>query len=405
MKRSLLLLILLLPVSLSSQLVRVLEEAPEKWSMPKKVVELSPGSNANSNYPSLTGDQSKIVFYLYSDTAHERFYYALNTDSGFSTPQPIKGFAHRPLIRQPCITYDGKTLFFSDWTSDGYGSWDLYQCNWDSAKNEFGPPVNMGPNVNDQYSNKTCMTPDGRILIQLLGFGIRYSLWSDSLQDWTRYQALDKWNLLTAYDRAWLLPNRKKIYYDGRVNLLTWQDIYVNYYDSVAGNWGRAMTLNLNLMMDTLRPEMTDLQKYQTSPWLSPDGKTMYFTSWHDGHWGIYMSVMLIDENGNPVTHVDETGQQVIPGTFRLLQNYPNPFNPTTVIWYELSRESPVRIHIVNALGQTVRTIDEGFKQQGKYHLVWDGKSEGGASVASGIYYCRLLTPTDSKAIKMVLMR
>lgn len=408
MKLSLLMLIFLFPLSLYPQLVLVIEEAPEKWSMPKKVVELSPGSNANSNFPSLTGDQKMVVFYHYSDTAHGRFYYAMNTDSGFSTPQPIKGFADRTLASHPCITYDGRTLFFHDWTSEGYGSWDLYQCKWDSVKNEFGPPTNMGPNVNDQYSTWACMTPDGKILIiTRFGASARYSLWSDSLQDWTPHQWLDpqQMHLLAAYNRAWLLPSRQKIYYDGWESNETWDDIYVNYYDSVAGEWGPTMTLNLNLMMDTLHPGMTDLQKYQNSPWLSPDGRTIYFSSWHDGYWGIYKSVMLIDENGNPVDHADDPEPHYVPETYRLLQNYPNPFNPTTVIRYELLRSSPVRLQIVNALGQTIRTIDEGVKQEGVHNVVWNGKTDNGAGVSSGVYYCRLLTARATEVIKMVLIK
>ena len=40
-----------------------------------------------------------------------------------------------------------------------------------------------------------------------------------------------------------------------------------------------------------------------------------------------------------------------IPKEFQLHQNFPNPFNPTTTIFYEISKESNVKISVFDLLG------------------------------------------------------
>ena len=50
-------------------------------------------------------------------------------------------------------------------------------------------------------------------------------------------------------------------------------------------------------------------------------------------------------------------GALVLPSEVGLGQNYPNPFNPSTLIPYQLSAPSPVRLEVFNILGQRVTTL------------------------------------------------
>ena len=75
----------------------------------------------------------------------------------------------------------------------------------------------------------------------------------------------------------------------------------------------------------------------------------------------------------------------------RLLANYPNPFNPETWIPYQLASDADVRITIYDVRGHVVRTLDLGPRSAGTYlgrdsAAYWDGKSERGELVASGVY-------------------
>ncbi|MCK6622068.1 MAG: T9SS type A sorting domain-containing protein [Calditrichaceae bacterium] len=79
-----------------------------------------------------------------------------------------------------------------------------------------------------------------------------------------------------------------------------------------------------------------------------------------------------------------------VPGEFELLQNYPNPFNPETTIRYSLPVAAKVELSIYNLLGQKIRRLAVAQQAAGRYQVQWDGRSDGGNAVASGLYFYRL---------------
>lgn len=88
-------------------------------------------------------------------------------------------------------------------------------------------------------------------------------------------------------------------------------------------------------------------------------------------------------------------------GTYWLGQNYPNPFNPSTVIEYRLAARQAVSLEIFNLLGQRVASLVEGVESQGPHRVVWTP----GATIASGVYFCRLRAGSFSSTRTMVLVR
>ena len=63
----------------------------------------------------------------------------------------------------PSISADGLVLFFSsDRYPGGYGDYDLYVTTRASKEDEWGVPINLGPNVNSVTSESLpCISPDG----------------------------------------------------------------------------------------------------------------------------------------------------------------------------------------------------------------------------------------------------
>jgi hypothetical protein len=86
--------------------------------------------------------------------------------------------------------------------------------------------------------------------------------------------------------------------------------------------------------------------------------------------------------------------------TFSLLQNYPNPFNPVTIIRFDLSAGTFIRLVIGDLLGRHIRTVAEGYRDAGSHSV-----PVSGAGLASGVYFYRLETPGRSTVRMMVLLR
>ncbi|HTX17145.1 MAG TPA: FlgD immunoglobulin-like domain containing protein [Bacteroidota bacterium] len=91
--------------------------------------------------------------------------------------------------------------------------------------------------------------------------------------------------------------------------------------------------------------------------------------------------------NTSVLTNVKQAG---VPYAFRLMQNYPNPFNPSTTIRYELPFRSRVLVTVYDLLGRRVASLFNGVQNEGGQSLMWNGRSDAGISVASGVYFYRL---------------
>jgi hypothetical protein len=78
-----------------------------------------------------------------------------------------------------------------------------------------------------------------------------------------------------------------------------------------------------------------------------------------------------------------------LPTSFALSQNYPNPFNPTTKIKFDLPEQANVVLKVYNVLGQEVATLFNGQQSAGYHEVNWDGRSNIGATVSSGVYFYR----------------
>jgi hypothetical protein len=86
--------------------------------------------------------------------------------------------------------------------------------------------------------------------------------------------------------------------------------------------------------------------------------------------------------------------------------NYPNPFNPTTTIRYTIKQRAQVSLKIYNAAGQLVRTlVDEVQAPDEVKPVEWDGRSNAGQSVSSGVYFYKLVTKNFSQTKKMVFLK
>jgi predicted deacetylase len=88
------------------------------------------------------------------------------------------------------------------------------------------------------------------------------------------------------------------------------------------------------------------------------------------------------------------------PAAYYLGQNYPNPFNPTTIIPYQVAVASQVRLEVVNLSGQKVMQLLDRPHAPGQYQFQWDA-----SGLPSGLYWYRMITPTQTLTKTMVLLK
>ncbi len=160
-------------------------------------------------------------------------------------------------------------------------------------------------------------------------------------------------------------------------------------------------------------PLETDSTIVSEHPTAVVDSLGNIWVAWDDGK-DIYVSSVNISdmEMDETITSIEShtEGGFAKPSDFFLSQNYPNPFNASTTIDFTIPvsfAESKAKLEIYNTAGQKVRILLDMKTEGGEYHVIWDGKDEGGRDVSSGIYFYRLTVDGGrwAETKKMVLIR
>jgi len=89
----------------------------------------------------------------------------------------------------------------------------------------------------------------------------------------------------------------------------------------------------------------------------------------------------------------------------QLVGNAPNPFNPSTTIRFDLAAGGAAALRIYDVRGRLVRTLVEGPMPAGAHQVAWDGRSNAGSPVASGVYLLEMVAGGKRDDMKLVLAR
>jgi flagellar hook assembly protein FlgD len=87
------------------------------------------------------------------------------------------------------------------------------------------------------------------------------------------------------------------------------------------------------------------------------------------------------------------------------VSNYPNPFNPTTEIKMTLPQAGRVSLKVFNVRGELVRTLVDGEMSAGVQRITWNGTSDAGRQVASGVYFYETRYNGETTIKKMALVK
>jgi hypothetical protein len=185
------------------------------------------------------------------------------------------------------------------------------------------------------------------------------------------------------------------------VELNSFSSIYAK--PNVLLTWETATELN-NRIFEIERS--TDKTDWLTIGFKEGKGTTLepHQYSYSDNISGIssqkfYYRLKQIDFNGT-YKYSDVVEIEITPAKFSLSQNYPNPFNPGTVISYSLPKDSNIKLTIYNSLGQSIKELENGFKNAGNYSINFYV-----SDLPSGIYFYRLEAGQLSQVKKMILIK
>jgi hypothetical protein len=94
-----------------------------------------------------------------------------------------------------------------------------------------------------------------------------------------------------------------------------------------------------------------------------------------------------------------------LPSVVQFTGAVPNPFNPATDLKFSLPRDATVSMKLYDVSGRLVRDLVNERMPAGHHEVRWNGRDDGGRSVASGTYFVRLLVDGVSTVKSMALVR
>lgn len=370
--------------------------APEVWSEPVRIDAVHE-KYVWTDSPSLTKNLDTLIYM----GSGGKVWTSVLTDGQWQPPEPLSSKVNDDaVIRHPMLSRDGKRLYTSAW--GGYGGWDLWVNEWDDSTRDWKKAKNMGPVINSEnweyYLYEVSPDTVYTITTEWATYGAAMYIFDSAGAKWKLFNNFEYHPLGGGYvEGLSITSDYKKLYFANESSL--WEDykkrsyeLCVCYWDTLKNNWGEPYFLNINtktFIPDSGNPDYR-LGGFEKQPWISHDGKTLYFASNRDAaiedsvnYTDIYYSRLLIDENGDTVTAFKEKDNKFFVKEFQLFQNYPNPFNNETVIKYRLSVISDVELAVYNLLGEKVAQLVKKKQPAGKYSVIFDASK---FNLSSGVY-------------------
>lgn len=361
----------------------------EQWSKPRKIVY---GIN-----PSVTWDGNKIYFISVYGIA-----YIEKIDTVWSEIHPLGPQVNNQMnVRKPVVSPDGKTLIFSGHQTDRLfrSRWNEQTNDWDTARifNDNGISSGNG------WWEVGSFLSDTSLFLEYLSEG-RITYYDSVTGLWSTPQYFPQFPIYTRSDwGSWVSPDWKNHYYVyGTSNL----NLVVQYFDSTTGIYRSPYLLNLSIMSDSLYNIGEYLSRSEHHPFLTPDGRTMYFQANYDtlgAYHSVWESKMIVDENGDTVlTSINDTENEQTDIGYYLGEAFPNPFNSNTKINYKIPETTHVTFQVFDILGNQVRNLLNREISAGDHQIEINSNDN---NLSSGIYFYQLKAGRFSQTKKLILIK
>lgn len=281
-------------------------------------------------------------------------------------------------------------FIFEDLANDPAINWTITATpttpKWEATTESFySPPNSYTDSKNQNYKNNATVTMTLTNPLNIIGYT------NPRLRFWTRYDIESNWD----YGQVQVSTN----------NGSTWIALEGQYtepgegsfqppgepvYDGSKSTWVKEDIRLANYLSNQFKIRF----RLRTDGGVTRDG-------WYVDDIGVFIYTIPVDVSGDlePVYR------------FSLAQNYPNPFNPTTVINYSIpsviatplvrgKQSQLVNLKVYDMLGTEIATLVNEEKQAGSYSISFDA-----SSLASGIYFYKLVSGAFVETRKMILMK
>lgn len=256
-------------------------------------------------FPALTADGQQIIF-TRNIQGNEDFYTSVKKNGEWQKAVSLSENINTPNFNEGAqsISPDGRYLFFTSCNRpDGAGRCDLYVCRREGK--DWSAPVNLGPTINTpEWESQPSISADGSTLYFLSnrvgGFG-GYDIWKSIMNEegqWTTPTNLGP-NINTPYDEAtpFIHPDGKTLYFSSD----GWPGFGQKdiFYSKLQADGTFSKPINLGYPINTFNDEFGFV--------VSADGKEGLFSSNLNGGFGdvdIYRFKLPENLKPNPVTYV-----------------------------------------------------------------------------------------------------
>jgi hypothetical protein len=120
-------------------------------------------------------------------------------------------------------------------------------------------------------------------------------------------------------------------------------------------------------------------------------------------------TVRAVFNDGRIVGVIAAISGGLVPTGPTLHPNYPNPFNAVTGIRFDVPRSQQVDLDVFDLLGQRIRSLWSGVATAGTHTVHWDGHSDDGSPVGTGVYIYTLRLAgqfgVDRQVRRMLLLK
>ncbi len=136
------------------------------------------------------------------------------------------------------------------------------------------------------------------------------------------------------------------------------------------------------------------------------DGRTIALDESVVASTSYYYRLSVMDRSGRTTNVGLVAGRHAaaISGPAALFAPSPNPSSHGSSLAFRLSQPEFVRMAIVDAQGRKVRTLANAMMLPGEHVQMWDGRSDHGESVASGLYFVTLRTSKGVLAQRLAVV-